>query len=821
MTRLTRLLVGLVRIPLMWWVRAHTAQRDPAASLNLDASRPVCYILPFPSIADQAVLERLCADNGLPVPKAAGKRRPRAGRAISVALPPFKSRRAERYRELIARLIEQEGGSDSAMQIVPVSVFWGRNPGKETSLFKIMFSDNLGAGMLRRIFIVLVNGRNAMLSFGQPLDIDQLLGNRAGGELATQKLVRVLRVHFRRQRAATLGPTLSLRGRMVSAVLAQPMVQETIRAEAEQEHLPAEQVQDRAREYAEEIAADYSNAVISFAVRVLTWLFNRVYQHLEVFHVDRMRQVARDYSIIYVPAHRSHLDYLLISYVLHANGLVPPHIAAGINLNMPLLGSLLRKMGAFYIRRSFDGNRLYTAVFRSYCDVLVQRGYSIQFFPEGGRSRTGRLLPPKTGMLGMLTQTCIRNPGKPVALVPVYVGYDKVMEVASYFGELQGSSKKRKESLLGVVRALRILRMNLGRAYISFGEPLAVHDWLDRHDPNWRDLARSEQRDQRPDWLRPAVQEMAQQIMVGLNRAAVLNPVGMVTTMLLAAPQHAIPEDELFEQIEGLQELLALAPYHRDTTVLNGTGPEMLAETETVLALTRTDHEWGDIISIEGKAAVMATYCRNSVLHMVAIPGLVASYFLNRESMKRDALLAASSGLYAFLKTELFLSWNEDDARAAVADMVDAMCRQGYLRDDGDGVLWRPALSEIKLAALIGLGYVLRDTLERYCLSSVLLAETPEGRIGRDAFERRCQLLAGRLALLNGRRAPEFFDRRLFAGFLDTLKSRGMVTETGTGDEAMLEIAPELKQRADRFMAFMDVDIQQRVRRLIALPVVS
>ncbi len=177
---------------------------------------------------------------------------------------------------------------------------------------------------------------------------------------------------------------------------------------------------------------------------------------------ERVRQLAQDgHEIVYVPCHRSHMDYLLLSYVLYYQGLVPPHIAAGINLNFWPAGPIFRRLGAFFIRRTFKGNKLYSTVFREYLGELFTRGYSVEYFVEGGRSRTGRLLDPKTGTLSMTLQAMLRGGTRPITLVPIYIGYEHVMEVGTYAKELRGAAKE-KEGFMQMVRGLRKLR-NLGQ----------------------------------------------------------------------------------------------------------------------------------------------------------------------------------------------------------------------------------------------------------------------------------------------------------------------------------------------------------------------
>ena len=201
---------------------------------------------------------------------------------------------------------------------------------------------------------------------------------------------------------------------------------------AASEKLSREQVEREAKSAVVEIAANYSYAVIRFSDVVLTWLWNRLYKGVELHHFNKFEVNSSGKEVIYVPCHRSHIDYLLLSYLLYEHGHVPPHIAAGENLNMPGLGQFLRRCGAFFMRRSFRGDPLYSAVFDEYLSVMLARGVSIEYFIEGGRSRTGRLLPPKRGMLQMTVRAYLRTPRKPIIFQPVYIGYEQLVEGQSY-----------------------------------------------------------------------------------------------------------------------------------------------------------------------------------------------------------------------------------------------------------------------------------------------------------------------------------------------------------------------------------------------------
>src|SRR5690606_28085461 len=159
------------------------------------------------------------------------------------------------------------------------------------------------------------------------------------------------------------------------------------------------------------------------------------------------------------------------------NGLVPPHIAAGKNLNFFPVGRIFRRAGAFFIRRSFKDNKGYTLAFREYLKKLVQEGYWIEFFLEGGRSRTGKMLTPKFGMLKVIVDAIKSGAAPDLHFVPVYVGYEQVIEEKAFSRELGGAEKK-KENLGALISATKVLWAKYGRLYVSFGEPISCRQAL-------------------------------------------------------------------------------------------------------------------------------------------------------------------------------------------------------------------------------------------------------------------------------------------------------------------------------------------------------
>ncbi len=420
--------------PLYWlagkifsvWARPAIQPETPSEIIT-DSDAEICYVLENGGLADLLALERACEKSGLPSPS-----RPfrfcekRFSRRLVVLRPLtgflFRRARAEGSRDL-RQIVEAANGCSKELLLIPVAIYWGRSPDKEASFFKLLFSENWSvAGRTRKFFATLLHGRSTLLRYSDALPLTSINQDELGAAIEFRKVSRILRVHFRQRRTATVGPDLSHRRTMVNEVLHAPAVRKAIQAEAGDDPRKQEASREKARAYAMEISADISYPVIRLMLRVLGWVWNKIYDGIELQHVGRLHDVAKDKEIIYTPCHRSHFDYLLLGYIGYNEGLSVPHIAAGINLNMPIVGPILRRGGAFFLRRSFRGNRLYAAIFDAYLHQVLVRGHSIEYFVEGGRSRTGRLLEPKAGMLAMTVRSYIKDPKRPVVFVPVYFG---------------------------------------------------------------------------------------------------------------------------------------------------------------------------------------------------------------------------------------------------------------------------------------------------------------------------------------------------------------------------------------------------------------
>lgn len=478
----------LLRRLLAPWVRFRV-RPDETVSHVRDRDKPVCYVLERRSRTDLCILQSACVRLKLPRPQKrlllSGAKDLRSWFYLSRPRGFWDERIDRRpplqLQEMLAALAAD---AQLDIELVPVSVYWGRAPQKERSWFRLLLAEDWAITTRARKFMqVLFNGRDTLVEFDEPVSLRRLMGEGAGSAVRGRRVTRALRSLYAKQRSARIGPDLSHRRTIVNRVLRTRAVRSVVTQEMREKKITRRQGMLKAKQYAEEIAANYSHAFVRFMEAALSRLWNRLYDGVVFGHVETLEQTAEGNEIIYVPCHRSHMDYLLLSYVIYVHGYAIPHIAAGINLNLPIVGRFLRKGGAFFIRRSFRGNALYTVVFMKYLAEIMARGHSIEYFIEGGRSRTGRLLQPKTGMLSMTVRSFLRDPERPVVFIPVYFGYERIVEGTTYIGELSGKPKE-KESVVGLLRTLRKLRERFGQVHVNLGEPIRLQEMLERYDPN-------------------------------------------------------------------------------------------------------------------------------------------------------------------------------------------------------------------------------------------------------------------------------------------------------------------------------------------------
>ena len=739
-----RLFFGLYYRVIRW-----LTQPSLSGQVELDPHSQVVYVQSQRVLSDLFILDHAIRGSDYPSPlsplefsdwkltrRTFALRRPVAGRMTM-----------QTYSERMLSLVDAPDSVKRNIVIVPFTVFRAGSLAPKGSWLHALTSESGElSGRFKRTVSLLINRHDIHVRCGDPIALAEIANLSKGRDIAIRRTARYLRVKHRQQREATLGPEFTHRNALIETLIVSEQVRTTM-GELELTGQSPQKLERLARRHAKSIVANMSHGKIRVFLSLLTWFWNRLYSGVNVADVAPLAQSSDTHTLIYVPSHRSHVDYLVLSYTLYLQGLMIPHIAAGDNLNMPLVGRFLRGGGAFFMRRSFRQDPLYASVFAEYVYQLAQRGHCLEFFPEGGRSRTGRLLPAKFGLLKMCVDSQQRGLPKPLAFVPVYFGYEIVLEGSSYLSELRGADKKR-ESPLDILRSLKLIRKNFGELHVNFGTPIKLDEWLEQYQGSHSDDAQ----------LLP---RLGSDLMQAINRQASANPINLVASAILTADKQAMPEQQLLVQLQHHQQLIR--DLGGDEHLTNPSiGPEQLVQSAEKLGwLHRETQPFGDVLSLQPVNAVMLTWYRNNIMHLLALPSLVACLIVNRRrGISLERLKSGIELIYPYIAEELSANHNAN-TEATLASMA----KLGLVRREADIILPAAQHSEQRLP-LLQMSKLVNETLERMY---IVLSLAHHGQYTRENLCQRSQLAAQQMARLHGINAPEFFDQGLFDRFIDAL----------------------------------------------------
>lgn len=801
----------ILKYPLKFLVRSKVIA--DSSTITEQVNKPVFYIVHHRSASDLLTLQRACKKQNLPDPLEQitinGKTFDRT-LCLENPTPLFSWRKpckTNASTQGLALLNQHELDENLDVQLVPANLIWGKTPTKEHRNISLatLLADQESPTWLRKFFMILFLGRDSLVRFSEALSFRNISDNHGSDEIAAHKLLRVARFHFHRQTIATKGPRLMHRKQMFTALFANPSIRRIISDEAKSKKISKEDVEKQALAMMNEIAGDYSVSWIRFGEVILHWLWGRLYSAINVSNAKVLRKLAQNgHEIIYVPCHRSHMDYLLLSSVILQEGLVMPRIAAGINLNFFPAGSIFRKGGAFFIRRSFGGNRLYSTIFREYLGLLFDRGYSVKYYTEGGRSRTGRVLSPKTGMLAMTIQSLLRGIDRPLTLVPVYLGYEHVMEVGTYHKELSGSEKKG-ESIFGVLKAIKNLR-NYGNGYVNFGEPININSFLNKQVPNWKESIDPID-PQKPTWLTPTVNELAEQVMENINKSAALNGVALIALILQTSKNKALSKVELESQLDFFLMMQRKAPFSKQLTVPKESGAELLAHVISLNKVTVTEDSFGSLISLSDSANTEMRYYRNNILHAYVVPALVCRLLEKHSKINQEELVNKVQDLTSLFKEDLYLYQDSKLVEKQTLQILSVLQDEAIAKQSKAG-FWSYIDDSEHLSQVHALGECIDESLQRLAIITSLV--TRLAPITKRDLETKVVAIAKRLSVLNNINAPEFIDKRAQATLIAAIKGHDYIH---VNDDGLLVASESLDSLKTTVVNLVDIEVLQSIAR--------
>jgi len=413
---------------------------------------------------------------------------------------------------------------------------------------------------------------------------------------------------------------------------------------------PVSELRARADKYMKEMIAQPNSFFIDWMGKITRWIVSLGYSNdivVDPADVERMRNIMRDYPTALLWTHKSHVDAVAVMSVLYENDLPAPHSFGGINMAVPGLGILGRRSGIIYIRRSFQDNPVYKLVFRHYLGYLMEKRFPLTWAFEGTRSRVGKLMPPKYGLMKYVVEAAHATHTSDLHFIPVSISYDLIGEAGEYARE-QAGKKKRPESFGWLVGYLRKMRAPKGRVYLDIGEPVAIKG--PTPSPETIDL-----------------HKIAFEVAVRVNNMTPVTFPALGCMALLAAAPRALTLDELSDAVMELFDWLRKRKIRMTSSLHYGDDDELQELAKIALdrkLISRYDEGAEPVYSIDEDRYPVASYYRNTIVHYFvnkAISELAWASVLERRPADRpDAFWHATDRIRDLLKFEFFYSPKEE-----------------------------------------------------------------------------------------------------------------------------------------------------------------
>jgi glycerol-3-phosphate O-acyltransferase len=643
-------------------------------------------------------------------------------------------------------------------------------------------------GFVHSVVAFLRNYRRAQFRVGEAIDLRQFVAQHPeeSDALIARKVRGALHQHLARETRAVFGPPRKPARRIIEETLRDRFFRRALEEHAAASGRKPDSVERHARRDLKAIAARLNPTVVALTAPLLNWVFNRIYDGIEVDEagLERAMRAASRAPVVLCPSHKSHVDYLVMSSVLWNRGYTVPVVAAGANLSFWPLGFFLRRGGAFFLRRSFKDDKVYTAAFKAYVKKLVHDGVLQEFFPEGGRSRTGKLLPARLGLFTWQVDAVLEGAQRDLVFVPVAIDYEKVVESSSYSKELAGGEKK-PEDLRALLSAPKVLAARYGRIHVTFDEPVSLAEFASGRGLSLTEELPAEEK-------KGLVRALGHRVMWGIGRVSTITPQALVCATVLSWRGRGIPARELGQRM-GLLRRLAQA----DGTPLSSTlkdapsDPTVMGPIQDAVrtfcrdGLMRLQEARGELVylAVEERRGELAFY-KNTLMNWIAPRSLVACAVVAAgDGAPREAVKERALFLSRLFKLE-FIYRVGAGFDLIFEETVAGMERAGFLEPEPGA-----------RAELAFLADLLRDYLESYLTAALTLDDVARaGSCEKRAFVKlalevgRAEFLAGRIS------AAEAVSRTNLENALGWLLDREYLVE----DARRIRIGPRGTQPEER-----------------------
>ncbi|WP_227984512.1 glycerol-3-phosphate 1-O-acyltransferase [Nocardia spumae] len=709
--------------------------------------------------------------------------------------------------------------------VIPIRVLW--LPAERDGVRRTTFADLVLLSnprrphrLLQRRLVDKAPDRHLILT-GRPARLSDLRANNPGvagsAEPFARAIVRAGIVALELAERAVIGDRYKVPRLVVEEILDSPEFLRRLDAIATESGSEPRDVYRRAEKALRELVAAQS--------RLVSDLFTQAMRpvHASTWKVDAdrsglaaLRRLNRNHPLVFLPSHRSYVDAFVLGDALARNDFPPNHVIGGANLSFWPMGPIARRTGTVFIRRSFGDDEVYKAVVEEYFAYLLAKRFNLEWYFEGGRTRTGKLRPPRFGLLNYLASAIRSRRIDDVLLVPVSITYERLNELGSIATEQAGGTKK-PEGLTWLARYIRSQQHSAGRVYVRFGAPLSARDRLAVHgDPMRPGPERSDTDSaELSDRQHKAVQRLAFEVAVGINAVTPITVNALVTLTLLGVHERALTLGEVrhvLEPVLGYIRRRAL-PTGELETLRDDHGLAVVLE-QLSAAKVVTVYRGGlePVYSIESGAHLEAAFYRNSAVHWFvdrAILELAILEVADRQAGAApgiEAIWDAAYRLRDLLKFEFFFPDRIEFAAAMSAEML-LLDRNWEQRDSAERLV----------CALADSGFIMAHRVVRSFFDAQLVvaerlaAADPATRPDRKQFIDEC-LAVGRQMLLQQRlHSPESVSSELFASALKLAENYGLL-DPDTPDVARRrrELADELATISARISRAATLDPSNR-----------
>ena len=678
--------------------------------------------------------------------------------------------------DLIGEVVRavQDGDDGHEVFVVPLAIFWRKGPRTENRFLNVDYGSLARPSDFAKVSRFLLTYRSLSVKVGKEINVGAFV--RSSSEESWQRVARKIRrailIYLFREERGVEGPTLKAPWRVLREVLDDAGVRSAMKVRASAKNGSPERAEREVEKIFSEISANMGSNWMAIIAAAVGGIFKRLFSSIEVHRLAEIAEDAKRHPIVLIPSHRSYFDFLILSWLFYQNYLMPPHIAARDNMAFGPFGFLFRRVGAFYLRKSFD-DPLYKEVFRAYVGYLVREGFTQEFFIEGGRSRTGKTLAPRLGMLGWDVDAFLENRRNDLFFVPIAISYERLVEESGMIEELDGGEKS-KESVLGLLRARKYLQKKFGSVHVSFGEPVSLASALGSQRESFEALQRG--RIDSPEIVRDLekrkrefVADLGHTLVERIGWATIANATSVAAVVLMGGRQSGMLRERLVTGMQDIAGILKLQGVRITPALERDLGElrESIGFLErSDLIQSRLDHR-GEILHFADNRRRALDIYRNAIAHFLVIPSILARATLRglRRSEVHEELRAWVDVFYReyYVSTELYLSRGEA--------LLEHFESEGWIACDDDRWVARAAGVE----PLSMLAEQTRGVVECYeTLVRVLFPwmEAADEGLLRSGVMREVHLAFESAALLGEVRRPEALAESTFDNALAWLVSR-------------------------------------------------